>query len=155
MQKQSIIMRIILFLIILIGCTDLYAETKPLAPSSIPGASVVSATETVELILSQPDLVIIDSRKQQEYTKGHIEGAVSILDTYMQEDDLQEIAPDRSAPILFYCNGIRCLRSSNAIKKAIDWGYTHLYWFRGGWKEWQENRLPIAAGEYQYPAKNP
>jgi rhodanese-related sulfurtransferase len=53
------------------------------------------------------------------------------------------IAPDRTQALLFYCNGVRCLRSSAAIKKAVDWGYTNIFWFRGGWNEWTEKRLPI------------
>jgi rhodanese-related sulfurtransferase len=86
---------------------------------------------------------VIDSRKKAEYVKGHIEGAISLLDTEMTEQALLEIAPDRGTSILFYCNGVRCLRSSNAILKAKGWGYTNLIWFRGGWKEWTTKRLPV------------
>lgn len=132
-----------------------HADTKPLAPESIPGATVLTADETVELILDTPELLIIDSRKQQEYTKGHIEGAISLLDTYMKKEDLEQIAPSKSSPVLFYCNGTRCLRSSNAISKAIGWGYTNIYWFRGGWKEWTLNRLPVVTGEYKYQTDHP
>ena len=119
------------------------ADNKPFAPESIEGVEIVTAEEAIDLILEQPGIPIIDSRKKTEYVKGHIEGAVSLLDTEMTEQDLQTIAPDRDAAILFYCNGVRCLRSSNAILKAKDWGYTNLIWFRGGWKEWSDKRLPV------------
>jgi len=117
---------------------------KPTAPESIEGSINLSAEEVAQLILSEPRLIIIDSRKQEEYAKGHIEGAISLLDTSMNETSLAEHARDTNTPLLFYCNGIRCLRSSNAIHKALKWGYTTLYWFRGGWAEWQEKRLPMA-----------
>lgn len=119
------------------------ADSKPYAPESIDGAVIVTAEEAVELILDTPGMPIIDSRKKMEYLKGHIEGAVSLLNTEMTEQGLLAIAPDKNAPILFYCNGVRCLRSSDAIGKARSWGYSNLIWFRGGWKEWTEKRLPV------------
>lgn len=119
------------------------ADGKPFAPEAIDDVVIVTAEEAVELILIHPDMTVIDSRKKTEYVKGHIEGAVSLLDTEMTEQALQKIITDRDAGILFYCNGVRCLRSSNAILKAKGWGYTNLFWFRGGWKEWTGKRLPV------------
>jgi rhodanese-related sulfurtransferase len=119
------------------------ADGKPFAPESIDGVVVVTAEEAIELILDNPDMPIIDSRKKTEYHKGHIEGAVSLLNTEMTEADMQAIAPDRDVAILFYCNGVRCLRSTDAIGKVKGWGYNNLFWFRGGWKEWSAKRLPF------------
>ncbi len=119
------------------------ADGKPFAPESIDGVVIVTAEEAIELILDNPDMPIIDSRKKTEYVKGHIEGAVSLLDTEMTEQDIKAVAADKEAAILFYCNGVRCLRSSNAIVKVQGWGYSNLIWFRGGWKEWSEKRLPV------------
>ena len=119
------------------------ADSKPFAPASIEGVEIVTAEEAIDLIIEHPGMPIIDSRKKTEYVKGHIEGAVSLLDTEMTEQDLQALSPDRDAAILFYCNGVRCLRSSNAILKAKQWGYTNLIWLRGGWMEWSDKRLPV------------
>jgi rhodanese-related sulfurtransferase len=135
-----------LFLGFLLFCSaGLFAAEKPYAPASIPGAIIVSAEEVVELTLSRPELVIIDSRKKSEYSKGHIEGAVNLLNTAMRREDLAALCPDKTSPIIFYCNGIRCLRSSDAIRKVMDWGYRNAFWFRGGWKEWTDKRLPVIA----------
>lgn len=120
-----------------------FADEKPHAPDSIPGAVIVTAEQVVELILAKPDLVIIDSRKKSEFTKGHIEGALNLLNTEMQRADLETRIPEKATPILFYCNGERCLRSSDALRKAMDWGYRNVFWFRGGWKEWTDKRLPV------------
>ena len=119
------------------------ADEKPYAPDSIPGAVVVSAEQVIELILAKPELVIIDSRKKSEFTKGHIESAVNLLNTSLRQEDLLAACPDKSTPIVFYCNGTRCLRSSDAVRKAMDWGYQNVFWFRGGWKEWTDKRLPV------------
>lgn len=121
------------------------AEEKPFAPASIPGAVIVTAEEVVEMILTRKDLVIVDSRKKSEYAKGHIEGAFNLINTSMQEEDLVALSPNKAAPLIFYCNGDRCLRSSDAVHKALQWGYHNLFWFRGGWKEWTDKRLPVVA----------
>ncbi len=113
-------------------------------PSAIEGATTLTAEQVIKLLLNEPRLVIIDSRKQKEYLKGHIEGAVNLPDIRMSADMLARFAADSSTPLLFYCNGIHCKRSSNAITKAQQWGYHQLYWFRGGWLEWREKKLPIA-----------
>lgn len=117
---------------------------KPLAPLELPGVNVLDAERTVLLIQSTPNLIILDTRLAEEHAKGHIPGAINLLDTDMTEAALSRLAPDRSTPLLFYCNGERCLRSSNAATKAGTWGYRNIYWFRGGWQEWLHKELPIA-----------
>jgi rhodanese-related sulfurtransferase len=129
--------------VFLLFSTTVLAEEKPYAPESIQDVVIVSAEQAIEMILSRPELLVIDSRKKTEYLKGHIEGSINILNTQLEREDLERIAPDKTKAILFYCNGIRCLRSSDSIKKARGWGYTNLIWFRGGWKEWTDKRLPV------------
>ena len=131
-----------LFLLVTLSAT-LIAGEKPYAPEEMPGTTIVSAEEVIEMILSNPELVVIDSRKKTEYIKGHIEGAINILNTELGLEELEFIAPDRNTALLFYCNGVRCLRSSDSLTKAVGWGYKNLFWFRGGWKEWTEKRLPM------------
>jgi rhodanese-related sulfurtransferase len=135
---------LIIFLAVVVA-TQLNAGEKPYAPESIPGAIIVSAEEVVDLILANPQLVVIDSRKKTEYLKGHIEGAINILNTEMRPEALELVAPDKSTALLFYCNGERCLRSSDAITRALGWGYTNVIWFRGGWNEWTAKRLPVVS----------
>jgi len=119
------------------------AEQKPYAPETIDDVTIVSAEQVIDLIIANPEMIVIDSRKKTEYLKGHIEGATNILNTRLKAEDLEQLSPDKSDTILFYCNGSRCLRSSDSINKAKSWGYTDLVWFRGGWKEWTEKRLPV------------
>jgi len=129
---------------VLVLCSfTLHAGSKPTVPGQIPGASNLTAEQVIELILAKPDLIVIDSRKKTEYIKGHIEGAINMLNTSMTKAGMEAVVSDKSSTVLFYCNGQRCLRSSDAVKKALSWGYKDIYWFRGGWKEWTEKRLPI------------
>lgn len=134
--------RCLSILMLLAIALPLRAE-RPYAPATVAGARNLSAEQVVELIQSTPQLVIIDARRSEEHAKGHIEGAISIIDTDLTAASLAAHAPARHQPILFYCNGIRCLRSSNAARKAVEWGYENVHWFRGGWAEWTEKELPI------------
>lgn len=135
--------RIAIFCLSFLIPTALSAEQKPHAPESIQGVTIVTAEQAIEMIINNPELVVIDSRKKTEYLKGHIEGSINILNTRLTREDLERVSPDKSREILFYCNGTRCLRSTDSINKAKSWGYTNLIWFRGGWKEWTEKRLPV------------
>lgn len=116
---------------------------KPIAPESVEGVTTISAKELVNKIIANPELVVIDSRHHGEYLKGHIESAINILNTDMTEEVLSQYVSDLSTPVVFYCNGIRCLRSSNAASKAFSWGYKNVFWFRTGWLEWIKNQYPI------------
>lgn len=133
-----------LLLSLLLLCSTAALADKPIAPEHIPGATDLKAEQIIELILNTPQLVIIDARKEDEFAKGHIEKAISLLDTKMTEATLAAHVPEKDTPILFYCNGERCLRSSNAAHKALSWGYQTIYWFRGGWVEWRDKNLPVA-----------
>ena len=134
--------RIFLFKLILL-CFCSVSVSKPMAPESLEGVTTVSAKDVIELILNNTELLVIDSRHHDEYNKGHIEGAINILNTDMTKNDLQRLTDNELTPLLFYCNGERCLRSSQAAIKAKNWGYQRIYWFRKGWIDWTNKQYPI------------
>ncbi len=105
---------------------------------------IVSAEEVVELTLSRPELVIIDSRKKTEYTKGHIEGAVNLLNTVHAPrgygDPLSRTRPRR---LFSTATASAACGVPTPSSKAMGWGYRNVFWFRGGWKEWTDKRLPV------------
>ena len=141
MKTNYLISSIVFLLLVISGAA--WAE-KPFAPKKLEGTIWVDAEAVAELMVNTPKLLIVDSRKEIEYSKGHIQGSVSLLDTEMTLEKLSKHATDKAAPILFYCNGERCLRSSRAASKALEWNYKNIYWFRGGWNEWVEKGMPIS-----------
>lgn len=131
-----------LLLLLVLGIPQAWAGT-PAAPAVIEGVKNLTAEEVVEQILREPSLVIIDARKSELYARGHIQNAINLLDTRITPALLTHYAASKETPLLFYCNGPACMRSSNALMKAQEWGYHRLYWFRGGWVEWTKKKLPI------------
>ncbi len=137
-MKLSVLLSAMLF-----AATPAFAD-KPVAPNAIPGTHIITAEQLIELINTTPELVIIDARRHEEYAKGHVEGAICMLDSDMTPETLASKVRNKAIPVVFYCNGGRCMRSTNAAQKAVNWGYQRIYWFRGGWEEWREKGLPFS-----------
>jgi rhodanese-related sulfurtransferase len=133
----------LLALLLLLAPISSARAEKPLAPESMAGVTTVNAEQSIELILSNPELVVVDARLPEEFQKGHIEGAIHLVDHAVNEVSLAQILARKDSPVLFYCNGPRCLRSSRAAQEAMDHGYSQIYWFRDGWASWLEKELPV------------
>lgn len=92
----------------------------------------ISAEEAKEIIDQDSDIIIIDVRSEEEYQTGHIEGAVCIPNEVIS-DQIERLLSDKEQEILVYCRSGR--RSSQAVDKLLDLGYTNVKDF-GGIIDW-------------------
>jgi rhodanese-related sulfurtransferase len=113
------------------------------APTEIKGALTVDARQIVDLIGKEDSLVILDNRKAEDYSAGHIEGAVRLIDTDVSADSLAKHVQAKSTPVLFYCNGLKCGRAAKAAEKAVQLGYSKVYYYVLGMDEWFKQGLPL------------
>jgi rhodanese-related sulfurtransferase len=114
------------------------------APLEIKGAITVNADDVIKLVQTNSDLAIVDNRTIADYDAGHIEGAVQLVDAdIIDEAVLAHILKSKDAPVLFYCNGVKCGRAATASAKAVSWGYTNVYYYALGLMEWKERGLPL------------
>ena len=86
-------------------------------------------------------LILVDTREDSEWARGHIPGAVH-LSKGVIERDIEKTIPDRSAAIVLYCGG--GFRSALAADNLQKMGYTNVLSMDGGWRGWTEAGLPIA-----------
>jgi len=120
-------------------------------PSQLPGVTMVTASEVVAL--QQKSVPIIDVRLAKEYHEKHSRGAQSIP---YAEKSLKDVAfdpaldqwagpekLDKAKPVIFHCNGAECWKSYKAAKVALSKGFTTIYWFRGGFPEWESSGLAV------------
>jgi rhodanese-related sulfurtransferase len=120
-------------------------------PSQLPGATIVTASEVVAL--QQKGVRIVDVRNAKEYQEKHIRGAISIP---YAEKSLKDVAfdpamdewagpqlLDKSQAVVFHCNGAECWKSYKAARVALIKGFKSVYWFRGGFPEWDEHGLAV------------
>lgn len=83
------------------------------------GYDSVDAQEFAET-LNNPDIQIIDTRTPQEFSEGHIPGAVNI-DLYREDFFDQMDCLDKDRPIAVYCRGGR--RSKIAAERFVGKGF--------------------------------
>jgi rhodanese-related sulfurtransferase len=126
---------------LLAGPAGVRAEDAPL---EIPGARTVNADGVIELVQKAEKVVIVDNRTVGDYEAGHIEGAVRLIDTDIVNDTvLAQHVDSKDTPVLFYCNGVKCGRAAKATAKAVEWGYSKVFYYALGMQEWRERRLPL------------
>lgn len=92
----------------------------------------ISAEEAKEIMDSGVEYIIIDSRTDEEFAQGHIEGAILIPEYEIANRAEAEI-PDKDALILVYCRSGR--RSKIASDELVKLGYTNVKEF-GGIIDW-------------------
>lgn len=113
------------------------------APMQLKGATTVNAKEILDLVAKFPNMVVLDNRKQEDFAAGHIEGAVRLIDTDVTPDALAKHVKTKDVPVLFYCNGLKCGRAAKAAEKAIEAGYSKVYYYALGMDEWNKQGLPV------------
>lgn len=144
MDKTKKIPNLLITLLLLIFFSSpVWSKEKVVSPETIAGTTKVDAEGLIDAANRIVDLIIVDSRITSDRKQGYIEGSLSLPDVNTTCETLAKIIPKKTSPALFYCNGIKCGRSVNAIKVAQKCGYSTVYWFRGGFEEWQNKGYPF------------
>ena len=133
----------------LLPVTALSADApKPITPASLEGATVVDAKKAEELVKGGK-VKVYDVRKKLEFAEEHIPGAEFLpydeksekkvdYDATADKFETEKLPSDKSAGVMFYCNGPDCWKSMKSCKAAIKAGHKKVYWFRGGLPEWKK-----------------
>ena len=92
----------------------------------------LSADEAMQMMKSDSNVVIVDVRTKEEYTKKHIPGSILVPIADIREGKL-DLLPDKNQTLLLYCWTGR--RAEDAAAFLTDRGYTNVYEF-GGLIDW-------------------
>ena len=77
------------------------------------------------------------------YENGHIPKAINLsLVTGLSREALAKVA-GKEDEVVFYCQGRNCTHAAYASAKAVAWGYTRVYYFAGGFLEWDDEGYPL------------
>jgi rhodanese-related sulfurtransferase len=103
------------------------------------------STNEFRQILRDRSAVVFDTRTAHEYAIGHVPGALNVsqkpgvpLSQYVS--DVREIArlvPDKSAPMVLYCNGPNCGKSRRLGDELVEAGYTNVRRYQLGAPAWR------------------
>lgn len=120
-----------LSILVLVTVLGISCNTK--SQSQSDAIKVLTPTEFKEKSANQ---TIIDIRTPQEFSEGHIDGAINI--NFYDSNFMDQIAKfDKSQPIFIYCRSGN--RTAVASKKAADFGFKEIYDLEGGILYWIKN----------------
>lgn len=127
------------------GCERPAAETEMAKPKGTP-SEVEAAVENIEpgaaatLLKENPSAVVLDIRTPEEFSAGHIEGAININ---FKGDDFDEgIAKlDKSVPYVMHCASGG--RSGQSLPKFESLGFKKIYHLDAGFLGWSAEGLPV------------
>jgi PQQ-dependent catabolism-associated CXXCW motif protein len=115
---------------------------------------VVLTLDLAQGIARYPNVAVLVDALGEQHPQT-IAGAVRIpeagkdgtFDDSTQDDLAQRLENLTGAnfdrPVIFFCQGALCWESYNASLRAINLGYTHVFWYRGGLAAWKEAGLPL------------
>ena len=111
-----------------------------LVQSIQPGIKELSIDDVKQKMQRGERFLLIDVREDHEWNAGHLPGAQH-LGKGIIERDIETKFPDHNAEMVLYCGG--GFRSALAADNLQKMGYTNVYSMDGGWRGWNEAKLPI------------
>ena len=90
--------------------------------------------------LSAAGAVVVDVREADEWSQGHVPGAVFIPRGFL-EQRIEEKVPDKAREVVVYCAG--GTRSAFGARTLRDLGYANVASMRGGFGQWKEAGFPM------------
>jgi rhodanese-related sulfurtransferase len=94
--------------------------------------------------------VIVDARGADEYSAGHIRGALNLpFDDVAKDQSLLKRLDVHGKPVVVYCDGGECELSKELAAVLVGVGYRKVLVYSGGLPEWQGAGYPTATGGTQ------
>lgn len=127
-----------LFFTLLISAFSSFAG----AEEGFPGRSKYPSVPYItlqDLFTQKNAVLIVDVRSHYEYETLRIKGAINIpVANKTFESQVLSLRQSTDKPIVFYCNGHRCLKSYQAVKKAQEAGMANTIAYDAGIFEWTQ-----------------
>ena len=144
--------------------------TNSPVPATLAGAKVISSAHDLRALLDRKHPVLVDvsnaPHRPDNMAPGApwlplphhaIPGTVWIpgpgageipapVETFFRQQLAKATDNDPTRPVVIYCHE-SCWLSWNAAKRAVSYGYQHVYWYREGIEGWKAAGLPTAVIE--------
>lgn len=121
-----------LSLLSILGITACSKNKTNSLESIKPSYQQISQKEAKEIMDTESDYIILDTRTQEEFNQGHIPNAICISHEEIAEK-APELLPQKDKLLLVYCRSGR--RSKIAAEELVKLGYTNIKEF-GGIIDW-------------------
>jgi rhodanese-related sulfurtransferase len=123
---------------------DWSPEARLMSPS---GRQMAITLDEAKNMHQSKGAVFIDARPQEEFTKGHIQDAIS-LPWHEAEQRVMDVTADfaNNAVIVTYCDGDTCDLSKDLALFLENLGFTNVRVLVNGWTVWRNAGLPVETG---------
>jgi rhodanese-related sulfurtransferase len=111
------------------------------SPMQVDGAVTVDTAAAKALFDQQA--AFVDVRKDSDWDAGRIPGAIHLDIKGKYTADALGAEVQKGEPVVVYCNGESCLRSSDAAKMAVNWGFGKVHYYRDGFPAWKAAGNPV------------
>ena len=109
------------------------------------------------LTLQKEGAIFVDTRKVPEYAVENIDGSISAyydekggdknkIADFDNTNDIyhnSRLPKDKTAKLIFYCNGIKCWKSYKAAVISAREGYKNVFWLQSGIGQWKKEGLKL------------
>lgn len=112
---------------------ELYAEVRR-------AITVIDLGELKRRLDAAEPVILLDVREREELAEGILPGALP-LPRGLLEMRVEQLVPDRGAPIVVYCAG--GVRSALAARALAELGYTRVESAEPGFDRWKELGYPV------------
>ena len=92
--------------------------------------------------LFSDSVLFIDARAEEYYHEGHIPNSICNDDFDSLVYQIEDFVTYNNGFVV-YCSDDDCGSSEDLAYQLQDQGFTNIYLFKGGWKQWVENDLPM------------
>ncbi len=110
------------------------------AQADSPDSGLLTQEELLAAMQGGEVPLILDVRSAQEFSDGHVPGAVNIEYTQLAER-LDEIASRKERPVVVYCEtGVRAGIAEKILKRG---GFRQVRHLEGDMRAWRERGRPV------------
>ncbi len=124
-----------------------------ITPLQVPGVRTLVSGDLAAALMVAPRPVLVDVSSASDTLPGAQalwNGGLAFEEAKAEEAYesrfkalLALLAPDRAAPLVFFCGSRNCWQSVNAARRAARAGWQQVQWYRGGLEAWRAAGLPV------------
>ncbi len=110
----------------------------------------ISRNDLLGLLVSCPDLKLIEVLPESSYREFHIRNALNIPLNDLFEERIRQTIPDKYQTIIVYSLDFDCKNSEQAMYRLSKMGYQNICDYEPGKIDWNAARLPVEEGCQHY-----
>jgi rhodanese-related sulfurtransferase len=107
--------------------------------------TVITADALKEQLESDTPPVLINVLPQSAHETRHIPGSINVPVDDIEQ--VEQLVPNKDAPIVVYCANADCTASSKATQLLVKRGYTNVADFEDGYAGWRRAGYPLIGAE--------